>query len=432
MAAAGKIALVLGFALFVFLLQNAAAQTVHIVGDATGWAAPQNGADFYAKWAAGKKFVVGDSLVFNFTGDDNDVAQVTKVSFDSCSDDDEIGDDFDHSPATIVLKSPGEHYFICTNDRRCVLGQKMAINVSAASGPAAPKPAGPPSATPVPGKTPVTHVVGDAAGWAIPKGGAAFYATWAAGKTFTVGDSLVFNFATNAHDVVRVPKASFDACSDDDEIGRDIEISPATVLLSIPGEYYFISSKDGQCQQGMKLAINVTGAAASGPAAPPTTTRPAPPVSHIVGDATGWSVPQGDPAFYAKWAAGKTFAVGDSLVFNFRTDVHDVERVPKASFDVCSDDNEIGESLEIGPATVFLSTPGEYYFICTKDGHCLGGQKLAINVTATRSTSAANSPGGSPSTGAGGPQTASPPGSSANAVAAALSVTLLGVVMSLF
>lgn len=62
MAAAGKIALVLGFALFVFLLQNAAAQTVHIVGDATGWAAPQNGADFYAKWAAGKKFVVGDSL----------------------------------------------------------------------------------------------------------------------------------------------------------------------------------------------------------------------------------------------------------------------------------------------------------------------------------------------------------------------------------
>lgn len=35
-----------------------------------------------------------------------------------------------------------------------------------------------------------THVVGDALGWNVPPGGDAAYRTWAATKTFTVGDVL--------------------------------------------------------------------------------------------------------------------------------------------------------------------------------------------------------------------------------------------------
>lgn len=34
------------------------------------------------------------------------------------------------------------------------------------------------------------HVVGDSMGWIIPPGGAVAYTTWAANKTFRVGDSL--------------------------------------------------------------------------------------------------------------------------------------------------------------------------------------------------------------------------------------------------
>ena len=73
-------------------------------------------------------------------------------------------------------------------------------------------------------------------------------------------------------------------------------------------------------------------------------------------------------------------------MFNFQTDVHDVERVPKLSFDICSDDNEIGDTIESGPATVVLTTPGEHYYISGENQDCELGQKLAINVVASRST----------------------------------------------
>lgn len=35
-----------------------------------------------------------------------------------------------------------------------------------------------------------TYEVGDSMGWTIPSGGAAAYSTWAANKTFKVGDKL--------------------------------------------------------------------------------------------------------------------------------------------------------------------------------------------------------------------------------------------------
>ena len=252
----------------------------------------------------------------------------------------------------------------------------------------------------------------------------------------------VFNFTTN-DDVVRVSKRSFDLCSDDDEIGDDIDNGPATILLSTPGEYYFISNEDRHCQQGQKLAINVS--AAAGPMAPPSSNpppsnarppspRPAP-VTHIVGDRVGWTVPPGGAAFYVNWTAGKTFAVGDSLVFNFQTDVHDVERVPKRSFDICSDDNEIGDTIESGPATIVLKEPGEHYYISTENQDCQLGQKLAINVTATRSngpvTSISAPPTSGPTSGP-TPSGTGPPNSSANTVAASLSATVFGLFLIFF
>ncbi|XP_023004735.1 uncharacterized protein LOC111497949 [Cucurbita maxima] len=433
---AAKVALVLGLALFLFL-HHSAAQTVHVVGDSTGWRIPPT-ADFYAKWANGKNFTVGDSLVFNFTTDRDDVTRVPKASFNLCSDDNEIGDSIEIGPATILLSTAGEYYFISSEDTHCQQGQKLAINVTAA--PAAPITPTPPSTKappPTSGRAPVTHVVGDATGWRIPQGGNIFYVNWATGKEFVVGDSLLFNFAAG-DDVVRVTKRSFDLCSDDDDIGEDIDVSPATILLSATGEYYFISSEDGHCQQGQKLAINVT-AAASGPMPPPSNARPPPPkaapVTHVVGDAVGWTVPQGGAAFYTNWAARNTFAVGDSLVFNFRPEVHDVERVTKRSFDICSDDDEIGDSIDSSPATIVLTSPGAHYYISTENQDCELGQKLAINVVATRSnvpaTSIATSPSSGPASNPGGSGSGSP-FSSANTVAAALSATLFGLVLNFF
>ncbi|CAK9310398.1 unnamed protein product [Citrullus colocynthis] len=245
---ADRFSLVLPFALFL-LLQYSAAQTVHTVGDSAGWRIPPNGAAFYGNWATGKTFRVGDSLVFNFATGLDELTRVSKRSFDLCSDDDEIGDSIETGPATILLSSPGEYYFISSEDRHCQQGQKLAINVIAAPG--APTPPSSNAPPPTPGRAPVTHVVGDAAGWAVPQGGAIFYVNWVGRKTFVLGDSLLFNFTTN-DDIVRVSKTSSDLCSDDDEISDDIDNGPA-ILMSTPGEYYQWQIQ--RCE-GMSLAIH--------------------------------------------------------------------------------------------------------------------------------------------------------------------------------
>ena len=51
-----------GAVLVVLFMQNYAyAQTVHVVGDGSGWIVPQS-ASLYQNWASSNKFVVGDTL----------------------------------------------------------------------------------------------------------------------------------------------------------------------------------------------------------------------------------------------------------------------------------------------------------------------------------------------------------------------------------
>ncbi|XP_058226722.1 cucumber peeling cupredoxin-like [Rhododendron vialii] len=129
------------------MLQCAAAQTVHVVGDASGWIVPQNGAEAYVSWASDKTFVVGDTLIFNFVTNEHDVLQVTKDSYDACTDTNPIGNPITTGPANITLTSAGDHYYICTYGRHCASGQKLTITVSATGTPGA---APPPSTTAAP------------------------------------------------------------------------------------------------------------------------------------------------------------------------------------------------------------------------------------------------------------------------------------------
>ncbi|GLT26222.1 hypothetical protein SLA2020_013040 [Shorea laevis] len=147
------------------LLQNSAAQRTYTVGDSSGWAVPSGGAVFYSTWAGNKNFRVGDTLVFNFASGRHNVAGVLKADFDACN---TTNTQFVNSsaPANIVLNSTGEHYYICTVPGHCNGGQKLAINVSAATPSPAPQPSSPapspatpspsPSATPAPPRTPTS------------------------------------------------------------------------------------------------------------------------------------------------------------------------------------------------------------------------------------------------------------------------------------
>ncbi|KAG8379831.1 hypothetical protein BUALT_Bualt07G0130300 [Buddleja alternifolia] len=116
---------------------------------------------------------------------------------------------------------------------------------------------------------------------------------------------------------------------------------------------------------------------------------------HVVGDGLGWDIPP-NTVSYANWASGRTFVIGDILVFNFMTNQHDVLQVPQASYAACTQDNAIGNLITTGPANITLDSAGDHHYICTVGRHCLAGQRLAITVSST--PGAANPPMTTPPT----------------------------------
>ncbi|KAF3625489.1 putative cucumber peeling cupredoxin-like [Capsicum annuum] len=167
---------------------------------------------------------------------------------------------------------------------------------------------------------------------------------------------------------------------------------------------------------------------------------------HVVGDNTGWVIPSNGAAAYTNWADRKTFRVGDTLVFNFTTNQHDVLQVQKSSFDGCNSQNAVGSPILAGPANITLNSTGDHYYICTFGRHCLNGQKLAIRVSSSTSTPGANPPTSSAAGPSGsvpggtdaGPSgsvpggTAPPPPSSSTTVLASFMLSLSAIALAAF
>ncbi|MFS7966158.1 putative Blue (type 1) copper binding protein [Helianthus anomalus] len=128
-----------------FCVPSTVAQTRHVVGGAIGWDVPPNGNATYVTWASGKTFNVGDTLFFNFTTGAHDVTEVSQAAYGPCT----AANPISHTttgPATVTLRTAGNHYFICTVGPHCNLGQKLMINVRGSS--TTPAPTG--STTPAP------------------------------------------------------------------------------------------------------------------------------------------------------------------------------------------------------------------------------------------------------------------------------------------
>ncbi|GAA0169981.1 hypothetical protein LIER_24348 [Lithospermum erythrorhizon] len=113
----------------------------HVVGDKNGWL------DIlvdYTEWAAGKKFVVGDKLIFNYDTT-HDVAVVDKDGYDACI---ASTPPYTGGKTTITLTSPGLKYFICTISDHCSAGgMQLPITVEAGP-PGGSTPTTPPSPSP--------------------------------------------------------------------------------------------------------------------------------------------------------------------------------------------------------------------------------------------------------------------------------------------
>ncbi|KAJ4891366.1 Cupredoxin superfamily protein [Raphanus sativus] len=97
---------------------------------------------------------------------------------------------------------------------------------------------------------------------------------------------------------------------------------------------------------------------------------------HKVGDSKGWTMMGVN---YDAWASSRTFQVGDSLVFEYNKDYHDVSEVTPNNFELCVPTNPL-ERYETGSDTVTLTKAGVHNFICGFPDHCGIGQKLQIVV----------------------------------------------------
>ncbi|GJN26832.1 hypothetical protein PR202_gb14792 [Eleusine coracana subsp. coracana] len=115
--------------------------------------------------------------------------------------------------------------------------------------------------------------------------------------------------------------------------------------------------------------------------------------SYNVGNSAGWDL----SADFPSWLSGKTFYVGDDLVFQYSR-YHTLAEVDEAGFKNCSAADAL-LSRSDGNTTVQLSAPGDRYFICGNKLHCLGGMRLHVLVTEPPAPAAA--PQGNPGAAAG-------------------------------
>ncbi|KAG5559457.1 hypothetical protein RHGRI_009107 [Rhododendron griersonianum] len=133
---AGRFGVIGCLAVIAAVVMGAAADT-HTVGDGLGWTIPPGGKIAYSVWADKETFEVGDTLVFNWNGT-HDVARVsTKEEFDNCTANNVTGTIQTASPANFTLDTNVTHYFICTINNHCSLGQKVKITFGNSASPLA-------------------------------------------------------------------------------------------------------------------------------------------------------------------------------------------------------------------------------------------------------------------------------------------------------
>eukprot|EP01012_Entosiphon_sulcatum_P032372 TRINITY_DN41183_c0_g1_i1.p1 TRINITY_DN41183_c0_g1~~TRINITY_DN41183_c0_g1_i1.p1 ORF type:complete len:526 (+),score=48.52 TRINITY_DN41183_c0_g1_i1:101-1678(+) len=211
--------------------------------------------------------------------------------------------------------------------------------------------------------------------------------------TVRQGDSLVFVYPQNNHDVSVVPtQAAFTNCDLTNKVtyallnGSVAYGKPGTTTVdaftlvtyiypaTTVGQVYFICGVGSHCLGGQKVRINVVSAV---PGIAPVQVR-------VQSKPDVWTVGSNYPNI--------TINLGDSLEFR-SNDEHDVGLVSMAEFASCNTSYALPkldwDSSALAVKTWTPTLAGEFYVICSFPMHCLYGQKFKVTV---RSRSAAVSP----------------------------------------
>ncbi|CAA7017206.1 unnamed protein product [Microthlaspi erraticum] len=96
-----------------------------------------------------------------------------------------------------------------------------------------------------------------------------------------------------------------------------------------------------------------------------------------VGDSAGWTTIAN--VDYKQWASTKTFHIGDTVLFEYNPQFHNVMRVTHTMYKNCNSSKPIS-TFTTGNDTITLTNHGHHFFFCGVPGHCLAGQKLDIHV----------------------------------------------------
>ncbi|KAL9419350.1 hypothetical protein AB3S75_037167 [Citrus x aurantiifolia] len=112
-----------------------------------------------------------------------------------------------------------------------------------------------------------------------------------------------------------------------------------------------------------------------------------------VGDSV-WSIPP-TPNFYNDWSSSHLFRIGDSIVFDFETELYNLMQVTALDYQTCKANNPI-KVLNSGPATIVLNEQGVFYYLCNLSNYCDLGQKISIIVHGKHSFPPAPSPAAAP------------------------------------
>lgn len=104
---------------------------------------------------------------------------------------------------------------------------------------------------------------------------------------------------------------------------------------------------------------------------------------HTVGDSAGWTTIGN--VDYKQWAATKTFKLGDTIVFAYNKQFHNVMQVTHADYRSCNVSAPIS-THSTGNDSITITNYGHHFYLCAVPGHCQAGQKVDINVQRVSST----------------------------------------------
>ncbi|KAH0869418.1 hypothetical protein HID58_076440 [Brassica napus] len=193
------------FVLVMVLMGCCCSAKIYKVGESKIWTAKKDGS--YYEWAKRKEFQVGDSLMFEYDGNVNDVTQVSsRLEYQFCN-----------SLSPKAVYNTGHDVVTLTEP---------------------------------------DYKVGDSNEWRVPEE-SDFYSKWSEEKQFHVGDNLLFYYNDQVDDVLEINSdLEFKSCDTTSPVavhnaGQDL------IRLTKPGIRYFITSKIGHCEAGLKLRVVV-------------------------------------------------------------------------------------------------------------------------------------------------------------------------------